>query len=179
MRPNTNIPQLDPFPAGLTLWLQILFGGGQGRNRTTDTRIFSRASAVPGAYYSTTCSACQPHSQAHPGTITAHPILVRHILGTACRHGRLATTLPFSQTYSGVPCIRAVRRAASPARSSARSTRAASLGFRLEFPVFLGAFAFMVKDSASFAGLPELMDTAQASATCPVTSSYLRCATGP
>ena len=64
---------------------------------------------------------------------------------SACKreqaHGRLATTLPFSHTYNGVPYMRAVRRAASRARMSARSTRAASFGFR--FRPFPAVFAFM------------------------------------
>src|SRR5438105_1862962 len=48
------------------------FDGGQGRNRTTDTRIFSPVSAVLGASRSITCDACQPRPQPHPGTVTAH-----------------------------------------------------------------------------------------------------------
>src|SRR6266513_1847490 len=47
--------------------------GGQGRNRTTDTRIFSPFSAVLGASRSITCDACQPRPQSHPGTLPAQP----------------------------------------------------------------------------------------------------------
>src|SRR6266853_2392696 len=46
-----------------------LVNGGQGQNRTADTRIFSPVKAIPGAYYSTTCSACQPRPQPHQGAI--------------------------------------------------------------------------------------------------------------
>jgi len=56
-----------------TTWKLNAFDGGQGRNRTTDTRIFSPLSQVLGAYESTTCSACQPSARAHHGTIPAHP----------------------------------------------------------------------------------------------------------
>ena len=71
------------------------------------------------------------------------------------RYGRFAITLPLSQTYSGVPYIRAVRRALSPARSSARSTRAASFGFLLEllllFP--LSAFTGLTLSASAAAGI--------------------------
>src|SRR6266436_10349951 len=40
----------------------------EGRNRTTDTRIFSLLTAVREVYQSITCSACQPRPQAHHGT---------------------------------------------------------------------------------------------------------------
>jgi hypothetical protein len=58
-----------PVPAA-----SCLIHGGQRRNRTTDTRIFSPFSAVLGASRSITCDACQPRPQPHPGTIPAHPI---------------------------------------------------------------------------------------------------------
>ena len=48
--------------------------GGQGRNRTTDTRIFRRIRAGIGVYKSTTCSACHPPNQPIHGTFLAHPI---------------------------------------------------------------------------------------------------------
>jgi len=60
-------------------------------------------------------------------------------------HGFSATTLPFFQTYTGVPCTRAVLRAALAARRSARPTASensllvCSLGFRFTaiFPITL------------------------------------------
>jgi len=51
-----------------------LLSGGQGRNRTTDTRIFRRIQAGIGVYKSTTCSACHPSNQPIHGTFLAHPI---------------------------------------------------------------------------------------------------------
>src|SRR5256885_15094533 len=50
--------------------------GGQGRNRTTDTRIFRPLSAVLGASRSITCDACQPRPQPQPGTIPRSERLV-------------------------------------------------------------------------------------------------------
>ena len=75
-QPTANVPQAAVvFPIGFDAYgFKFLFGGGQGRNRTTDTRIFSRLPAVLGAYESITCSACQPRSQSDPGTFLAHPI---------------------------------------------------------------------------------------------------------
>jgi len=52
----------------------LIENGGQGQNRTADTRIFSPRSVVLGTYESITYSTCQPHPQAHPGTITAHQV---------------------------------------------------------------------------------------------------------
>jgi hypothetical protein len=50
-----------------------------------NTRIFRPNPVGLWAYLSTTCNACQPGSQAHQGTIAAHPIPARHIPGTAAR----------------------------------------------------------------------------------------------
>src|SRR5205807_3515029 len=58
------------------------FAGGQGRNRTTDTRIFNPITAILGAYESTTCSACQPRPHPHSGTIPPHPSCARQASGT-------------------------------------------------------------------------------------------------
>jgi hypothetical protein len=58
-------------------------------------------------------------------------------------YGRFATTLPFSQTYTGVPYIRAIRRAARSARIRARPTLAANFGFLFRFS--LERLAFMVR----------------------------------
>ena len=46
------------------------------------TTVYKPEVGVLGAYESTTCSARQPCSQAHHGTITAHSIWARHIPGT-------------------------------------------------------------------------------------------------
>jgi hypothetical protein len=51
-----------------------LEGGGQGRNRTTDTRIFKRIPVGLWAYESTTCSACPAPNQPIHDTFLAHPI---------------------------------------------------------------------------------------------------------
>jgi Protein of unknown function (DUF3565) len=50
------------------------FAGRQGRNRTTDTRIFSLLTGVRGFSQSITCGACQLRSATHEGTITAHQV---------------------------------------------------------------------------------------------------------
>ena len=47
-----------------------------------DQRFRKQRSGVLGAWNSTTCSACQPRSQSHHGTITAQQIGARHIPGT-------------------------------------------------------------------------------------------------
>ena len=52
-------------------------------------------------------------------------------------YGFLATTLPFSHTYSGVPYIRAVFGASFAARRKARPTLAAKDSGRLVFGPFL------------------------------------------
>jgi|SRR5437588_12822330 len=53
--------------------MDLDLNGGQGRNRTTDTRIFNPITAILGASRSITCDACQPRPQPHPGTTPAHP----------------------------------------------------------------------------------------------------------
>jgi hypothetical protein len=50
----------------------------------------------------------------------------------ASSFGSLATTFPFSHTYTGVPCIRATSRAVRAARRKPRPTPAAKLSAFLD-----------------------------------------------
>ena len=60
----------------------------------------------------------------------------------ASSFGSLATTFPFSHTYTGVPCIRATSRAVRAARRNPRPTPAAKLS------AFLGSFDRVVTGRA-------------------------------
>ena len=85
--------------------------GGQGRNRTTDTRIFSRRSAIHGLINQSLAELAKPqtrpilahswHTQSQLGTFLTHRLILdsgaRQSV-TRRRYGLSATTLSFSQT---------------------------------------------------------------------------------
>lgn len=69
-----------------------------------------------------------------------HTFRCRRFGSVGFTQGFFATTLPFSQTYRGVPYMRAVFCASFAARRKARPTPVAKLGGRL---TFVRVFAFM------------------------------------
>ena len=95
----------------------ISLTGGQGRNRTTDTRIFKRIRAGIGVCKSTSCSACPPpqtclsmapswHTQSQRGTFLAHCLTglpVRRGLHCRSVHSRMRRACGERRSISGRP----------------------------------------------------------------------------